>query len=282
MSIPCHNQQLQFIVDLAAARTDFFNPIFRFLNYADTPYFIFILIPFIWIGLSWRWGVRLYYLIGINSMVNSCLKTLVGWPRPCADLPEVGMFCPMSFGFPSGAAQTCILLGALLIYTWKSRLSWVIALFYIAVVSFSRLYLGVHYPIDILGGWAVGLILFGLYVVSIGPVERFLHARRLEFCLALSLVLPFLLMALTPDPRYHRPDAFVVAIGVYLSLKYRLYAPIPKETWKKCVRGVIGVVGVFLIATLLPKEGSIFLKYASLGLWLSLIASPFCTRVFKL
>ncbi len=276
MSLPLHCEQLRLIADLAASRTPFWDPIFRFLNYADSSYFVFVLIPLVWVGFSWRWGLRLFYLVTISTLLNAFFKELIGWPRPCTDAPEVGMLCIRGFGFPSGGAQTCMLLGGLLIYTWRTRAAWVLGVLYIALVSFSRLYLGVHYPIDILGGWAIGLALLGLYIWWIGPIERFLHSKRLETGFVLSEVFPLLLMLGSTSSLYHRVDAMAVGLGAFLSLKYHLYLPAPKTIQAGLIRGTIAVIGLFLILAVLPPSWPISVKYAILALWLSLGASPAC------
>jgi len=277
--IPWHCEQLNFISSLANNRPEFLDPLFLFLNYFDSPYFVMALVPFVWVGFSWRWGLRLFYLIAASVVVNTFFKELVGWPRPCADCPSVGMLCLKSFGFPSGGAQTCMLLGGLLIYTWKTRWAWIVGVSYIALISFSRLYLGVHYPIDVLGGWVLGLGLLWLYVRTIGPIEQFLHRQRLEACLGLSFVLPIALMLATTSPHYFRVDAVAIGIGAYLSLKWGLYLADNRDVRKGVVRGVLAVglmwVGLVVVRGHLPTPW----VYGVLALWLSLGVSPLVRKI---
>src|SRR5271163_2718599 len=109
--LPYHQQQLEFMIDLARSRIEFLDPFFRFLNYFDSPYFFFVLIPVIWIGFSYQWGLRIFYWATINNLINSFVKNAFAWPRPSTDLPELGLFTPSSHGFPSGGAQMSMLLG---------------------------------------------------------------------------------------------------------------------------------------------------------------------------
>jgi membrane-associated phospholipid phosphatase len=282
MGLPFCYEQLQFMKELVSLRTPFLDPIFHFLNYADTPYFVYLLIPIVWIGFSSKWGIRLFYLLLINMLINTFFKELVGWPRPCQDHPSIGMMCMKSFGFPSGGAQTCMLLGALLIYSWRTRLSWVIGVSYIALVSFSRLYLGVHYPVDILGGWMIALVLFFLYIRTIGPIERFLHTKSLEVCLCLSEVLPLLLIALGASSKYHRLDAIAAGLGIYLSLKYKLYLPAPKNIPEGLLRGGIAVGGLCLLLALFQDTLPLSWLFGLLTLWVSLGASLVCRKVLSI
>ncbi|MCD7097006.1 phosphatase PAP2 family protein [Stenotrophomonas sp. MMGLT7] len=75
-----------------------------------------------------------------------------------------------TFSFPSGHAMGSMTLAATVVLLgWHTRWRWAIVLaaaFFVAAVGLSRLYLGVHYPSDILGGWCAGLAwVTGVYLV---------------------------------------------------------------------------------------------------------------------
>jgi len=280
MMMPYHDEQLQFIIDLAVYRTSFLDPIFRFLNYVDSLYFVFLLLPIVWVGFSYRWGIRLFYLLVVNEMMNSFFKNLVGWARPCMDFSEVGMYHPISHGFPSGGAQAAMVLGGLVIYYWKNKYAWPIGVFYILLLSFTRLYLGVHYPIDILGGWVLGLLLLYVFIQTIHPFEKFLATKGLLYSFILSEAIPLLLFLLTAKRTFHRLDAIVIGLGIFLSLKYGLYLPYPKKIPVAFLRGAIAAVGVFALFILL-ENFPFFVSIGIVSLWLSLGASPFCKWALK-
>src|SRR5260221_9175590 len=136
MEMPFHQEQLDFMIALSKQRIETLDPFFRFLNYFDTEYFFFALIPLIWFGISYKWGLRIFYLLFINNILIHFFKYFIGWPRPSTDLPELGIFHFDSHGFPSGAAQTAMLLGGMLIVYWKNRFSWVLGPVYILLISF--------------------------------------------------------------------------------------------------------------------------------------------------
>ncbi len=89
-------------------------------------------------------------------LCNLCLKPLVGRLRPFV-LAEVEPLipAPRDFSFPSGHTAASFAAAGVLAFR-RSKLA-IPALSLAAVIGFSRLYLFVHFPTDVLGGMAVGL-----------------------------------------------------------------------------------------------------------------------------
>jgi undecaprenyl-diphosphatase len=98
-----------------------------------------------------------------GMVLSSLLKALFGRPRPTVVPPLVEVH---SASFPSGhsmlSAVVYLTLGALLARTTTRRRLRVyfiaVALGLTFVVGLSRVYLGVHYPTDVVGGWAAGAL----------------------------------------------------------------------------------------------------------------------------
>ncbi|WP_425605445.1 phosphatase PAP2 family protein [Pseudoxanthomonas putridarboris] len=82
-----------------------------------------------------------------------------------------------TFSFPSGHAMGSMTLAmAVTLLCWHTRFRWpvaALALLFVLLVGASRIYLGVHYPSDILGGWAAGMAwVAGVYLVLFRIRER--------------------------------------------------------------------------------------------------------------
>lgn len=84
------------------------------------------------------------------------LKHLFQRPRPFETLPGVNLLLPPphSFSFPSGHAANAFASGIVLARKLPA-LAWP-ALILAVAITFSRVYVGVHYPLDILAGSLVG------------------------------------------------------------------------------------------------------------------------------
>lgn len=98
---------------------------------------------------------------------NSFIKHLVQRPRPTVDR----LVAASSYSFPSGHAITAMLLwGSLIVLLgWSLRQRkdwhWIITLLlsaWIVIIGLSRIYVGVHYPTDVIAGWSLGFVLLTL------------------------------------------------------------------------------------------------------------------------
>ncbi|ACC83011.1 phosphatase PAP2 family protein [Nostoc punctiforme] len=110
--------------------------------------------------LQKRWRSLAYLLTASlgSVIINRTAKELMHRVRPQlwqSIAPE------SSFAFPSGHAMTSVTLVAILLFlTWASSWRWLVLIFgslYIIAIAWCRLYLGVHFPSDILAGWMVTL-----------------------------------------------------------------------------------------------------------------------------
>lgn len=90
-------------------------------------------------------------------LCNGILKNLVGRVRPCDVNTSIQLLIarPDDFSFPSGHTAASFAAVSALYFAGEKRL-WKPALVLAVLIAFSRLYLYVHYPTDILGGIAVG------------------------------------------------------------------------------------------------------------------------------
>jgi undecaprenyl-diphosphatase len=107
--------------------------------------------------------------VGIATLVlTEAVKLAVGRPRPDLWLHLV----PVSgFAFPSGHAMAGAALFPLLGWIGLRRhraLGYALGLIVAAYVGVGRLYLGVHWPSDVLAGWAIGAALSGAAVWWLG------------------------------------------------------------------------------------------------------------------
>ena len=110
-------------------------------------------------------------------ITNVFLKNAVARPRPYTQIKELVMLmpCPSDFSFPSGHACSSFATAGALTWSLRDKLRRIgyAALALALLISLSRLYVGVHYPSDVLCGVLIGL-LGSLLICTLG---KWLFAR---------------------------------------------------------------------------------------------------------
>jgi len=142
-------------------RTGWLNPVFEGLSYAGRLGLLWIAIALL-LGAIWRrWGVLGLTVIAVALADWSAmgLKALFDRERPPLRYaePEPLVRTPHDASFPSGHAATSFAAATILSFAFPrfAPLLFVLA----AAVAWSRVYVGVHYPLDILGGALLGVLL---------------------------------------------------------------------------------------------------------------------------
>jgi len=146
------------------------------------------LLPAVWVAAALaaalyigRWQGLLVLATMAGRLANAVVKDLVERPRPSGALVEVSPHQPSSFSFPSGHAEGAVALYGFLfflasVYLPPGRLraavqglcAWVIV-----VTGLERVYVGDHWPSDVVGGYYFG----ALFLAAIIWVERKVVAR---------------------------------------------------------------------------------------------------------
>lgn len=286
---PLHSFEFFFIKLLQQISTPQIDQFFKFLDFFDRQEFIFILVSAIWIGLSWKEGIKLFYVILLSAFINLTLKDFFQQPRPFHIEENLAIIKVSGYGFPSGAAQTTVLLSGILLSFWKNTWTWIISATYIFLVSLSRVYLGVHFPSDLLGGWLIGGLLLLIYLWIFPVTEKFLNSKPILVCLFLSGQISLAILSFDFSLPFIKLAAVSlgVGIGIHISRSQKLFLEFPKNWLESICRMIFGIFGTFfiyIIAKKLPIQNKavlLWVQFFSIGLWLSLVANVLWSKMTR-
>jgi membrane-associated phospholipid phosphatase len=246
------------------------------------PYYLFLL-PLIFFVFNEKRGIRLAIAVIFSAWLNLVLKALLQGPRPYELDPSLGRAFESTYGIPSGHAQNALVLWVILASWGRGKRRYAAAALIIILISFSRLYLGVHFPTDIFAGWLLGALILALYFAVRPRIEPLLEAGGLRTRLITLSLAALLMNALFPEDI--SMGALLLGIGGGYSLRIKHLASAPPESGSKrafvlLLRFLLGFTVLALIFALFRRimpEKSLpsyrlfnFFRYGLLGLWVTL------------
>lgn len=191
-------------------------PMHFFTFLGDQEFYLILMPAILWcfdVGL----GLRIGIIFLLSTTLNLALKLVPGLPRPYWVSTEVrALKAANDFGLPSNHAQSAVAVWGSLAAWLRRRWATIALILLILLISVSRIFLALHFPLDTLAGWLVGaLILAGILVLE-KPLIRWLRRlnliQQIGFTLFASLTLIALgLIAHTATAARPVPQAWISA-----------------------------------------------------------------------
>lgn len=206
---------LEYIKDFL--RSEWLSPLFILLNALDSPLFVLSIVLLVWIRFGYRKGAYLFFLTYFASSLLFFIKHWANEARPPQFLRMVSVSSP---SFPSGAAFLSFVLFGYLAIIYKKGWNFFLMSLLIVLFGLSRVYLGVHYPTDILAGWFFGALTLLLYVRSIPPIESLLQKLSTIPLLLAAICIETLLLLVNPINKEFL-ILYLLAISISIGLSIR-------------------------------------------------------------
>ena len=236
-----------------------------------------IMMPFVLWCVDFRMGARTGVVFLSSAYLNFVFKDMLAQPRPFILEPGLNLIEASGYGFPSGHAQGSLVFFGMLALLIRKRWFTVIAMILIFLIAFSRVYLGVHFPTDILGGWFLGgCLLFG-YLKFGNRFEQMVAQWSLwQQIVLLVATTGFMLIYATHETIVIVAAFFGVGIGTILSVRFN-YTQKPSSFSQHILRLltglIIGAAIYVVLAFIFPRNGEPlyeplrFARYFILVLW---------------
>ncbi len=244
-------------------------------------FFLFIAPAFYWC-LDAALGMRLGLGALSSSILNGAIKIGLRGPRPYwLDQGVKAFRIESSFGVPSNHAQTATVVWGSIARYINKKWVWGLCILVIALIGLSRMYLGVHFPHDVLLGWIIGAFsLWGMLKYENRLLQWFNHFRtpnQILIALGASVLLILMVAGIrmltldwnipqtwmqaaaqtdplgeTVDPRalsgtVSNAGAFFGFILGGVLLRDRGWFDARGSLWKRALRFLLGVSGVFVL-----------------------------------
>jgi membrane-associated phospholipid phosphatase len=247
------------------------DPFMEFFTFLGKVEFYMLFITFLYWIVDTRLGFRAFMVLLSTDVVGMAFKHLFHQPRPywIGDVKQMGV--ETSYGIPSTHASDSFAVWGFLAYEVKRRWLWITAVVLVLLISFSRLYLGVHFPHDVVGGWLIGLLVLVLFVKYEEGISGWLKSKSTNYQVGLGFAVSIAFIALglivkaiiTPSPDseiwahfstearsltsyFTLAGAFFGAVAGYGLMKFKAKFRTQGPWAQKLGRYLVGIVGVLI------------------------------------
>jgi hypothetical protein len=216
-----------------------------------------------------------------SSYFGTLAKQFLKQPRPFEYDPRIKqLFAAPPWGFPSIHTQNAIVVWGYLAIQIKKAWFWVLAISLMILIPLSRLYLGLHFPTDLLGGYILGALLLCLFLNFSKPLENWLMSIGILWRIIMAVLFPIILMALLPSQEPNAISAgslFIgISLGVVIENQWVRFDP-STEPRNQASKLILGIISLFvlrfglklLFTSLTPETFFLGLRYALIGCWFS-------------
>ncbi|MCH5164705.1 MAG: phosphatase PAP2 family protein [Clostridiales bacterium] len=269
--------ELEFIKLLQRGSNTFCDYLFYIITQLGTELMFMFAVMVLYWCIDKREGFRLINLFAVSQLVVGFVKVVVNRPRPYTiDGIRPILEETSGYSFPSGHSNNIAVVCTHLSLQTKNknaktfRVVVLLSAIIILGVMFSRVYLGQHYPTDVLAGAAigigVGLVGFILFGKILGEREEKLVYLILPGCVLLLIlgIVFFIVKGDGFDTLISLAGTYSAAsIGYYIEKKHIKYDIKSDKLWHYFVRFIVGAV----IVTILEVGGDALLNHFAGEIW---------------
>jgi membrane-associated phospholipid phosphatase len=236
--------ELEILKSIQSINNNFFDVFFEIITIFGEELFIIPVLAVIYWGIDKRFGEYMGFSIFSSLLVNNFLKDIFKFNRPIGEenIRSLRVETATGYSFPSGHSQGAGTFYSSLSFYIRKKIIYFFSFIMIILIGFSRLYLGVHYPKDVLVGIILG--------VFISYITYFFYYRVLSrnkmYIILLMIFTPLLLFVESADFYKIYGSYFGFVLGIILEKKYINFNTDIKFI-KKFLRIFLGIGLIFIL-----------------------------------
>jgi len=283
---------LEVIRTVQQMQSTLLNSFFFAVSGLGSSFFLLLALPALFWCVDYKLGMRVAVICTLSAFSNSSLKVLFSQPRPFDLDPSLGIGRAGGYGLPSGHAQESMVLWGSIAHFIGKKWFWAMTAAILLLIGFSRVYLGVHFPTDVIAGWGVGIILLGLYASTCRGIEDWIAAQKTAIQLLLVMAVPLGLLLMHSGVVVAFQSGLLLGIGAGAIVRARFLS-----FSSRCAKGTavaryaVGITilvgSLSLLRGMYPYQATTgylfrgFFLSAFNGIWISL-GAPAVFRLMKL
>lgn len=221
---------IAFIIALQGAGDWLIAPM-RFLSYLGNEEFFLLILPMIYWSVDSALGLRMAFILVTSNLFNSICKYLFAGSRPYWVSSHVRALwtTETSFGFPSAHAQNAAAVWGVLALFGRETWIWIGAIILVFLIGLSRVFLGVHYPHDVVFGWLLGAVIFWSFTHYWDPVAAWVRKKTFTQQIFIAFMVSLFMIVLGFGAATIRRDFQIPEIWISNSLLTGTVLPHPVD-----------------------------------------------------
>lgn len=260
--------ELEILRNIQSIANPFLDFLFQLITICGEQIVLISIISIIYWALDKKFGEYIAYSVLTSVLLNNAIKDIFKMKRPIGEegIRTLREQTATGYSFPSGHTQSASsFYGAIAIYL-KKRVMYIIATVMIILIGFSRLYLGVHYPKDVIVGGILGVLTSIICYKLYNRVEN----KMLLYVITFAIFIPALTFAHSADFIKGMGTYLGFIIGIYIEKRYVNFST-EGNTGNKIIRVLLGIVILLVLQlglkVLLPS-GTVFsfIRYVLISL----------------
>lgn len=250
----------------------------------EAPFFILSIAVILWC-VDQEFGYKLGLAFLTSCVLNAGIKEVFQVPRPIGlpGIRSIRLETAGGFSFPSGHTQSATAFWVSVMLNSGKKWVWVLGCVLIVSVAVSRLYLGVHFPADVIGGIGFGAV---WVLISNGIFDYTLRTGKKRAFL-LIIIPMYLGLGFVADVFYYKITGAATALilGYLIERRYIKYQ-VQTGFGRQICKVVLGLAGLVLVTILLkqalPETAfSDLLRYFMMGFWMTVLEPLLFKILFK-
>lgn len=267
------NLELDFLHLLRNLSNKALDSIFEIITFFGEQYAIIIILVILYYAVSKKIGQRILYSIVTSINFNNFLKLIIKRPRPFSDVHQnpvvpARLETASGYSFPSGHTQNASVTYSSLSINFKKKYVIIPSIILIVLIGFSRLWLGCHYPSDVICGLIFGVSAAFLLNYIHSKLEDSKKKKYYLYIITSLIFLPFIVISFInfysgKAEYFLTKDAFVsyglmvgAFCGIFLEEKVLDFKDTTNKKLKllRTIFGFVFVILVYLILSFIFKK----------------------------
>ena len=235
--------ELEFLKWLEGLRTGFLNALFEGITMLGEETLIILLVVALWFAVDKKLAQQVFFVTATSLSVNGIVKNFAQVPRPFTKgISCVRVDTATGYSFPSGHTQGFATWSSFFAIKFKKLWLSILVGVLITLVAISRLYLGAHYPSDVIVAVALGVGISALGNYLFTKVKDVKKIYLVTFLILTPFIVYFLIAADSLFSDLFKTFGMVGGM-VAVSFLDEKTEPLSYDVpwWKKLIRIVLGV-----------------------------------------